>query len=87
VPATVKGTASDGEPGILRIDFPDGPEPNLEHISWDEFFKKFDEKNLEFVYQDRTADGRISRFNKFVSRGSTAQKERGGGAPKTRAAG
>jgi len=40
---------------------------SLQEISWDEFFRIFDEKQLEFLYQDTTADGQESRFNKFIS--------------------
>jgi hypothetical protein len=70
VPARVKGTAEESDdPGVLRIDFPvDGPDENLEPISWDEWFKKFDEKKLAFIYEERTASGEISYFNKLVSR-------------------
>ena len=56
-----------GEGGILRIDFGD-PDPNLERISWEEFFRIFEENNLAFLYQDKTESGGISRFNKFVDR-------------------
>ena len=56
-----------GKGGILRIDFGE-PEANLKEISWDEFFKIFDENKLAFLYQDETADGGKSRFNKFVNR-------------------
>lgn len=63
-PARVKGG---GEGGILRIDFGE-PEENLESLSWDEFFAVFDENELAFLHQDETADGRTSRFNKFVDR-------------------
>jgi hypothetical protein len=67
VPATVKATEEKGHAGILRIDF--GPkEKGLEEISWDEFFKKFDEAGLAFLYQDKTKDGKVSRFHKFVTR-------------------
>jgi hypothetical protein len=68
-PTRVKSTGSADDPGILRIDFPGySGEDELEEISWDEFFDKFDEKNLEFLYQERTENGEISRFNKFVNR-------------------
>jgi hypothetical protein len=70
-PARVKGTERGGDDvGILRIDFPGGgaEQESLEPISWDEFFKEFDEKQLAFLYQERTADGQVSRFNKFVRR-------------------
>ena len=56
-----------GRGGVLRIDFGE-PEDNLEEISWDEFFKIFDENKLAFLYQDKTQDGGTSRFNKFVER-------------------
>jgi hypothetical protein len=68
-PATVKNTGGKGEPGILRLDF--GPrDAGLDEVDWDAFFRKFDEANLAFLYQDKTADGETSRFHKFVSRDS-----------------
>ncbi|MBW3600085.1 MAG: hypothetical protein KY475_22785 [Planctomycetes bacterium] len=67
-PAAVKETTSKDDPGILRIDFPGySGEETLEEISWDDFFQKFDESNLAFLYQENT-DGQTSRFCKFVSR-------------------
>jgi hypothetical protein len=66
-PATVRATEEDGHAGILRVDF--GPtEDRLEEIEWDEFFRKFEEADLTFLYQDRTKDGKLSRFHKFVRR-------------------
>ncbi len=66
-PATVKATGDDGHAGVLRIDF--GPrDEGLDDIGWDEFFQKFDESDLAFLYQDRTKDGKVSRFHKFVRR-------------------
>mgnify|MGYP001189006163 CR=1 FL=1 len=76
-PATVKGTSRGGA-GVLRIDFPgQGEDRRMEHLSWDEFFRKFDQENLAFVHQDFTADGEISRFSKFVDAGE-AERRRGG---------
>lgn len=70
-PATVKGTSKQGETGLLRINFPGfGKETPFQEISWDEFFQKFEEKNLAFLYQETTKDGKKSRFFKFVSRRS-----------------
>lgn len=67
-PATVKSTGRGNEDaGILRLDF-DPPDQGLEEISWDEFFDKFDEAELAFLYQDKAAGGKTSRFHKFVSR-------------------
>jgi membrane protein involved in colicin uptake len=69
-PSTVKGTENNNEnSGILRIDFPGySGKDSLEAISWEDFFKKFDESNLEFLYQEETSSGKPSRFNKFVSK-------------------
>lgn len=66
VPSLVKGTKSKGS-GVLRIDFPGGAGTEaLDHISWEKFFEIFDERKLTFLYQEKTADGNLSRFNKFV---------------------
>jgi hypothetical protein len=75
-PATVKRTRRGSEhAGMLRIDFPGYKgQGTLEEISWDDFFDKFDEMNLAFTYQDKTATGRVSRFNKLVSRESAQSK-------------
>jgi len=69
-PSTVKGTESSKEnTGILRIDFPGySGKDSLEPVSWEDFFKKFDESNLEFLYQEQTSTGKESRFNKFVAK-------------------
>ena len=70
-PARVKGTGGKNDVGILRIDFPGySGEDSLEEISWDDFFKKFEESELALVYQERTAGGERSNFNKLVSRHS-----------------
>jgi hypothetical protein len=88
VPATVSGTKRRGEVGVIRIDFPDGPEPSLEHISWDDWFDKFDENGLALVYQDMTSGGQASRFNKIVKRETAEAKKSSRRTPaKTRAAG
>jgi len=73
-PATITETSAKGEhAGLLRIDMPGGAKnPPLQPISWDEFFQKFDEAKLAFVYQEKTADGGESHFCKFVSRDSIA---------------
>lgn len=68
-PAAVKAAEKGDDPGLLRINFPGyRGEDRLEDITWNEFFKKFDEKKLAFLYQDETRDGETSRFWKFVSR-------------------
>jgi hypothetical protein len=74
-PAQVKRTGSDDEVGIIRIDYPgySGKE-SLQQISWDEFFEKFEESNLAFLYQDEED----SRFSKLVSRDSVDLQADGG---------
>jgi len=67
-PAQVKGTQRRGS-ALLRIDYPGfSGEDTLEPIEWDEFFEIFDENNLAFLYQEKTADGGQSRFSKFINR-------------------
>lgn len=66
-PARVEGT------DILRIDFPGyGGDEQLEEISWELFFEKFDEHELQFLYQEESAEGKESRFNKFISQNNTS---------------
>ena len=68
-PARVKRTGGGDDPGILRIDFPGySGADSLEEISWDEFFRKFDENGLALLYQETTAGGQRSNFNKLISR-------------------
>jgi hypothetical protein len=77
-PVSVKGTARRGGAGLLRIDFPGYTGAGrFEEISWDEWYEKFQESNLEFLYQDRAANGGQSRFFKLVCRGTVAQKQKG----------
>lgn len=67
-PAVVESTSNSSQGGgLLRINFPGYAEDNLKNISWEEFFRIFDENNLQFLYQEETKDGGESRFFKFVS--------------------
>lgn len=75
-PARVKGTGTREDLGI-RLDLPgDGPDPNLEPISWEEWFKAFEENQLAFVYEDERAAGHRSTFNKLVSRERAEERVR-----------
>ncbi|PFG40929.1 hypothetical protein ATJ97_3471 [Georgenia soli] len=68
-PASVRGTEGSDQAGVLRIDFPGGAgEDQLEHISWDDWFAKFEDEKLAFLYQQKKADGSDSTFFKLVSR-------------------
>jgi hypothetical protein len=76
-PARVRDTGSGDDVGIIRLDFPGySGEDTLEEISWDDWFRKFDESNLALVVQERTANGELSNFNKLVSR-DTVEAKRG----------
>lgn len=68
-PGAVRSTERPDDPGILRICFPHAPHHKneaIEEIGWESFFEKFDEQGLQLVYQDRTAEGQLSDFNKLT---------------------
>lgn len=69
-PCTVKGTErQEEEVGIIRLDLPGySGGGKLEEITWEEYFDKFEESNLAFLFQEETKDGKKSNFNKFISR-------------------
>jgi hypothetical protein len=74
-PAIVEGTEQGSDPpgGVLRIDFDesDDTEDRLAETDWETFFEIFEDRRLAFVYQEQTADGKTSRFNKFIRRDSS----------------
>jgi hypothetical protein len=47
---------------VLRFDFPGYGGRDLEEVTWDQWFKTFDERGLNFIYQEQTSDGRQSNF-------------------------
>jgi len=66
-PARVIGTGSKDDVGVLRIDFPGGAgEEELEHVSWDQWFGKFDETHVAFLYQVEKTSGEDSTFFKLI---------------------
>jgi hypothetical protein len=79
-PTAVKGTGGGDDVGMIRLDFPGfSGEGKLEPISWDEWFEKFDEADLALLYQEETAGGQKSNFNKLVKRSTVAQRPTGTG--------
>ena len=61
-PAHVKGTE------LLRIDYPGfSGEDRLQEITWETFFKAFEENNLAFLYQDETKDGKRAEAKKVAT--------------------
>lgn len=76
-PSCVRGTGGEDDIGMIRLDFPGySGEGKLEEISWDDWFDKFEERKLALLYQEETAGGEKSNFNKIVSR-ATAQTKKG----------
>ena len=75
IPCEVASTERDGEAGILRFCFPKAKNRNddsLKQIEWDQFFEKFDENGLSMVFQEKTAGGARSNFNKLIHADSEA---------------
>jgi hypothetical protein len=80
IPCEVASTERDGEAGILRFCFPKAKNRNddsLKQIEWDEFFSKFDENGLSMVFQEKTAGGARSNFNKLIHADAGADSESG----------
>ena len=61
-PATAEGSEHDGRPGVLRITFAEEGRSRLQEISWDDWFRSFDERQLVFIYQEAKRDGSPSNF-------------------------
>lgn len=73
-PAAVESTHEGDDVGIIRVMFPDRPESEhdaLTEISWDEFFREFEERQLALLYDP---DG---MFSKIVGRDTLEQREQG----------
>ena len=72
-PACVRGTGSEEDVGMIRLDFPGySGETSLEPIEWEEWLQKFDENNLALLVEDETAGGEQSNFNKLIGRETAA---------------
>lgn len=73
-PAAVERTHKGGDVGIIRIMFPEAPQSkheSLVEISWDEFFKEFEERQLALLYEED------SLFSKIVGRDTVERREHG----------
>lgn len=69
-PATVDGTEHGDHLGVLRFNF-GGSDSNgdskLREVSWDEWFKTFDDRHLVMLFQDKMKAGNQSNFFRFDS--------------------
>ena len=71
VPSSVGQTHDSDDVGIIRVHFPgQGSGDQLDEISWEDFFGKFEEAGLAFLYEVRTESGDLSRFSKLIRRDS-----------------
>jgi hypothetical protein len=73
-PAAVDRTHKEGDVGIIRLMFPKSPQSehgSLVEISWEEFFKEFEERELALIYDED------SLFSKIVGRDTVQRREHG----------
>lgn len=64
-PATETGSVGKNEGRVVKIFFPDQYTSNpVEEITWDEFFEKFEQEDLAFMYKE----DEDSRFFRIVER-------------------
>jgi hypothetical protein len=73
-PACVEGTGGDGDPGMLRLMFPETALANddkLREMTWDDWLEAFDANELALVFDES------SRFNKIVARSTAEARARG----------
>jgi hypothetical protein len=67
-PATVPGTEHGDRIGVLRFIFTGGDQDGsdrLQEVSWEEWFKTFDERNLVMIFQEHLKNGNQSNFFRF----------------------
>jgi ferritin-like metal-binding protein YciE len=88
-PARVKGTGSDDDAGLIRIDFKGySGGDTLEKIDWDDWFQAFDSRKLAFLHRDLEHAGNdLDRFNKLVRDGNGGSARGRSAAKKTTRAG
>ncbi|GAB3247629.1 hypothetical protein GCM10027452_45160 [Micromonospora halotolerans] len=62
-PATIAGTERDDRPGVLTFNIPGYRESSrIREVSWDDWFRTFDLRGLNLIYQEQMRDGRQSNF-------------------------
>ncbi len=73
-PAAVDRTHQSGDVGIIRVMFPDAAQSEHSHlveISWDDFFREFEERKLALLYEPS------GMFSKIVGRDTAAKRAHG----------
>lgn len=79
-PEIVDDPTSTGDEPFLRIDFP-GDEDNVfleentpeKRVTWDNFFAKFDELQLAFMYEENAEGEDLSLAYRFIKRDQADQ--------------
>ncbi|MGC5019848.1 hypothetical protein [Micromonospora sp. DT47] len=62
-PATIAGTEREGRPGVLTFNIPGFRESSrIQAISWDDWFRTFEARRLNLIFQEQMRDGRQSNF-------------------------
>ncbi len=65
VPATVPGTEHGDHLGVLRFNFPGFGGKDLQEVSWEDWFKTFDDRHLVMIFQEHMKNGDQSNFFRF----------------------
>ncbi|MEU5530522.1 hypothetical protein ABZ744_26660 [Micromonospora chersina] len=62
-PATIAGTERGDRPGVLTFNIPGYRESSrIREVTWDDWFRTFDSRGLNLIYQEQMRDGRQSNF-------------------------
>ncbi|WBC18090.1 hypothetical protein O7600_15865 [Micromonospora sp. WMMA1998] len=62
-PATIAGTERGDRPGVLTFNIPGYRESSrIREVTWDDWFRTFDSRRLNLIYQEQMRDGRQSNF-------------------------
>jgi hypothetical protein len=76
-PAAIEGTFDGYGNGVLRVDF-GATDEALDELSWEDFFRVFDDNDLAFVYESESG-GIESYVCSFVARNEDAEFDEGEG--------
>ncbi|MEV0001141.1 hypothetical protein AB0H28_02490 [Micromonospora sp. NPDC050980] len=62
-PATIAGTERGDRPGVLTFNMPGYRESSrIREVTWDDWFRTFESRRLNLIYQEQMRDGRQSNF-------------------------
>jgi hypothetical protein len=64
----IENEAPTEENGVLDIKFPERTDNKVIPITWNEFFTRFEQSNLAFLFEDDNRNGVKSKFFKLIWR-------------------